>query len=315
MIQRRPDLNFIIKSHPGFDYHEIYRKLGDCGYPNLFYKEQFSLKEVVSASEICFMVNYCSTAAIEAIIHSAPTIFLVNAVYKLPDWVDSFSVLALPRVSTVNKLEHQINKLLLNKEYFEFVFYESDKAVKKLLNISNVSSKDRLLSIVADSIINARSNISTSKDSKIGTLLDKLECGSIMEFRNKEILKLDSEEFESSYMFSLAYLSGAYRFNISILPKIYHYFNELNPGKRWTYYKWFLLQPYISGRLNNSSFEKSIFFVFKIFIIYLFNINKFINTSLQFKKILSIFLAEYLFKKKLFILISLLYKIKNRVKS
>ena len=136
-----------------------------------------------------------------------------------------------------------------------------------------------------------------------------------MEFRNKEFLKLDSQEFESSYMFSLAYLSGAYRFNFSILRKIYDYFNELNPGKRWAYYKWFLLQSYISGRLNNSSIEKSIFFVFKILIIYLFRINKFINTPLQFKRTLAIFLAEYLLKKKLFFLISLLYRIKNRIKS
>ena len=315
MIQRRPDLNFIIKSHPGFDYHELYRKLVDCGYPNLFFNEQISLTEVVSASEVCFMVNYCTTAAIQAIIYSAPTIFLVNAVYKLPDWVDSFSGSALPRVSSVKELEHEINKLLLNKEYFKFVFYESDKAVRKLLDISNVSSKDRLLSIIADSIIDARNNISTSKESKIGNLLYKLECGSIMEFRNKEFLKLDSQEFESSYMFSLAYLSGAYRFNFSILRKIYDYFNELNPGKRWAYYKWFLLQSYISGRLNNSSIEKSIFFVFKILIIYLFRINKFINTPLQFKRTLAIFLAEYLLKKKLFFLISLLYRIKNRIKS
>jgi len=86
LVESRLDLQFVIKAHPGDDYNELYRNMFDYRLPNLVFNEQLTLQDVLEASDICFLMNYCTTAALDAMLLHVPVLYLDNAIYPLLDW-------------------------------------------------------------------------------------------------------------------------------------------------------------------------------------------------------------------------------------
>jgi hypothetical protein len=303
LVENRPDLNFIIKAHPGYDYYPLYRSFLNYGYPNLIFEEGLALEAILAASDICLMINYCTTAALEAMIQGVPIVFLENAVYDHPDWIDSLADTKIPRISAVHELEMTINKLLNNNDFLNIVLNEMNAQVRRLLDISIKSSSDRLIDLVEQAISSSKKRDKNFGYFMRGNALQILIESKInLHDRNTSIYS--GANYSEPIIFGLAYACGAFKEDISILFKIYKLFNTSRGDKNWHYYKWHLLQPYVSGRLNNSGKKKNLYFLFKVFFIYFLSPKQFINSSSQFKKTLGKYIiCSYLTKMPSFTLI------------
>ncbi len=312
LIKNRPDVNFIIKAHPGYDYYSLYRSFLNYGYPNLIFEERLTLENIVAASDICLMINYCTTAALEAMIHGVPIIFLENAVYDLPDWVDSLAGTKIPRVSTVYELEMTINKLLNDNDFLDAVLKEMNAQVIRLLGIAIQSSSDRLIEVIEQAISSSK-ECDKNFDYSVGQNALQMLIESKINLHGKNISKYSGTNYSEPLIFGLAYVCGAFKADISILFKIYKLFNTSRRDKDWHQYKWHLLQPYISGRLNNSDKNKSHYFLFKIFFIYLLSPKQFINSSFQFKKNLGKYIIGTYFPKMPSFIVVWAYKVKDKL--
>lgn len=112
LMARRPDLQFVIKAHPSYDYYGIYQSLLGLGLPNLSFPEHVTLNEVMAASDACLLINYCTTAVVDALLLRIPVIYLEQALYPLDSRKDNLAVAGLQRVADVAALEQTLDAAL-----------------------------------------------------------------------------------------------------------------------------------------------------------------------------------------------------------
>ena len=114
LIERRQDLHFVIKPHPRYDHYHFYRNLCAKLPSNIELREGVSLSEVFPDVSVAVMVNYPSTAALEAMLAGVPVVYLRSALYKtagLRSALDSDDVICVDRVED---LEAVLDELLTN---------------------------------------------------------------------------------------------------------------------------------------------------------------------------------------------------------
>lgn len=114
MLENRPDITFVIKPHPGFDHYEFYRHLNRRAPKNMVLLESASLDEVLATAEVAVLVNYCTTAALEAILAGIPVVFLRKEILPLNSREDSLKEHGAAPVSSVEELESMLDRLLHN---------------------------------------------------------------------------------------------------------------------------------------------------------------------------------------------------------
>jgi len=310
-IQRRKDINFIIKAHPGYDYYPLYRQLLSYSLPNLFFDEELTLDEVIAATDICIMINYCTTAALEAMIRGIPVVFVNNAVYDLPDWIDTLSDTEIPRVTSIKELEITIEQLLNDKNHLERVLSETNIQVKRFLDIQDVSSSNRLLELVAKTSRSQHGIHAVDFGlSNLNDLESLLNSGARLshQFTDSNI----DDRSAKSLMFALAYISGFYGADISCTNKIYQLFNTMKRMEKWSDLRWFLLQPYITGRLNNPKVDLGTYFVVRVLLMYISSPSRIIQTSPQFRKTIAKYVISRIIGRNLSFCLMWLYKLRDK---
>lgn len=255
LITSRKDLTFIIKAHPSYDYYEIYRRMLALNLPNLLFLEKATLDEALEASDVCLMINYFTTAALEAMLHHLPVIYLNNAVYPLPDWEATVPDFIINRINSVAELENKIDQLITNTDLKEHTFAESDKIIRQILDISNTSANDRLLEFIKNIDFGSQTNGDLQKN--VIAICIKQSSNSIKKedvdnFLNKIALQHSIENI----LYAFSFIAGSNNMGISSVNKMFgvlqnHFGKENLPA--WQESRRNLLLSYISGHNNNSS--------------------------------------------------------------
>ncbi len=145
-IQRRKDLEFVIKTHPSFDHYELYRQLKNFNLTNYIFDESLDLKSAIKNSDTCILLNYFTTATLDVLINNVPVIFLENAVYQLNDWCTNDIYSVIPKVKNVNELESIIDKVNNDLNFRKHVLEKSKLLLKSIIHeVENVPSKNLFL--------------------------------------------------------------------------------------------------------------------------------------------------------------------------
>ena len=255
LVSSRPDLQFVIKAHPSYDYYEIYRRLLDHKLPNLTFLEQATLTETISASDICLQINYCTSAAIEAMLDRVPVVYLENAVYPLGDRQDNLPATGIYRVATIIELEKYLDGLLTNPVAKELAFVGADKQIKEILDIAELSASRRLLDFIKHVL----------DDQQIGDAENMLNAQTMRDFLYKSdvqtslfrerFARLTLKHSGEHLMYVFSYLAGVNNLGLATLRPIFevsqdHLKNDTLAS--WKKAQWFLLPAYITGNINNS---------------------------------------------------------------
>lgn len=89
VVAHRPEISFVIKPHPSYDHNEYYRGLTATCPRNLTLLEAAGLDDVLAAADVAVLVNYCTTAALDAMLAGIPVVFVRSAIVPLPNREDS----------------------------------------------------------------------------------------------------------------------------------------------------------------------------------------------------------------------------------
>jgi len=133
MIENRPDITFVIKPHPSYDHYEFYRNLTRRGPENMVFLESAILDEVLAVAEVAVLVNYCTTAAFEAMLEGIPVVFLRNAVLPLISREDSLKEHGSAPVSSVEELGSMLDRLLQKDIIHAAVLDDADWVLRQYL--------------------------------------------------------------------------------------------------------------------------------------------------------------------------------------
>lgn len=253
IISSRRDLRFIIKAHPGYDYYEIYRRMNDIHLPNLHFWEGVTLDEALKVSDVCVMINYFTTAALEAMLGFIPVIYLSEAVYPLSEWEVIVPEFNINKISAITALEDKIDQLLNDNGSIEDTFIEANKIINKVLDVNDLQASSRLLALIKNTIaeekIKHRSWLETVRRICSHSASDGIIKEEMASFEN-EILKNHSIE---NVLFTLSYLAGLYNLGISSIYRIQGVlqknFVTIKSNEIW----WNMLDSYISGYDSNTN--------------------------------------------------------------
>jgi hypothetical protein len=231
-IQRRSDLQFIIKPHPSFDYYDLYSNLISAELPNLYFFEELSFDDVIGISSISILINYFTTAALESLINKTPVIFYQNAVYPLSDWGCSIVDLDIIEVSSISALESCIDDL--NKSLTSRINLTNNTLiVEKVIGFSEKTVIVRFTDFINQLIIGKHYGESIAQ----------------LTVSPNEFLKRQQEFFENHYsnkevLFVVFYIFGALKVGLNSL------FTKKNTfsSKEWA----IVLMSYVYSSRSNS---------------------------------------------------------------
>jgi hypothetical protein len=254
LIKSRGDLTFIIKAHPSYDYYEIYRRLHNLHLPNLIFFESATLDEALNISDICLLLNYFTTAALEAMLHRIPVIYLNNAVYPLPNWEENVPDFSTNKIHSVADLEKKIDNLLTDNSLRERTFNEADKIIYQLFGVNDAASKDRLIDFIKGIIKDEDTNVTGLEffykicDSQFPGDFREEDIG---DFLNKITLNHSIE----NCLYVFFFMAGSNDTGISGIFKLFNTFQKHLDNKNllpWQESWLVLLRYYILGYNNNS---------------------------------------------------------------
>jgi hypothetical protein len=310
LAKSRPDLQFLIKAHPSYDYPNLYKDIHNFGIINLVFDEQLKLHEVLQATDICVLVNYCTTAALEAMLQHIPVVFFDNAIYPMSDWQDSFSYTNTVRIDTVGKLENAINDLLTCNGLIKKALMEAKKTLQIFLGVEADTASQRLYISIQQILNNSKANKGYSLNCN-RELYDFLYSNDAKNLQHRDGLIRLYELSALMYVFS--YLSGVFNLRASSLQKIIDLF-KLDDRKfsQANYFYWHLLQAHIEGRNNNASDRRSLFNALCLLLIIVRNLNRFVSAPKYLKKSIAKYLINQIFGFKMMVLIKDFYRILNR---
>jgi hypothetical protein len=217
LINKRQDILFILKPHNAYDYYDFYLSINNSMGNNFIYDETSTLNELLELSDICIMINYFTTAALEAMLQRIPVIYVDNAVYKLSLWEPLVPEFKLNRLKSINNLEIHIDKLLLDMQFMKATLLEADNIIKSTFNYPGLSARDRFKSYLET--IEVSDRIHTSKYEQMWAEIIELQNsdmqsnGMINHIREKYNLTVSS----SSAIFALWFSAGYYDIDSKII--------------------------------------------------------------------------------------------------
>jgi hypothetical protein len=273
-IKNRPDLQFVIKPHPGYDYYDLYDKLISVDLPNLHFVDQIDLRKVLEASDICFMLNYCTTASLEAMLMHKPVIFVNNAIYKGDDYVTSFSGSGLKEVNSVELLIETIDSFLSDPSKIFLDLQHARSQVVKFLGLEGDALPEESFIVALTNLINKCRGDSNEFSDQAKQLFSNYES-----LNKKHIL---------------IYLASAYSFIAGIYSVSFFSIRSslkshlLHNKNRLTYLiaaRHSMLQSYLMGRIQNGILTRVLFI--KLMIFSLLVPNLIIRSTGEFKKFIA----------------------------
>ena len=254
LVESRADLQFIIKAHPGYDYHELYNHILSFNLPNLIFNPSHRLDDVLEATDICIMVNYCTTAALEAMLCHVPILFLDNAIYPIDDFQDILSATNINRPKNISDLDSAINDLLVNPLSHSESLLEAHKLLIMFLGVEGKYPTHRLLCAIEEVLYKKPYTIEDGIIN-LSEMRRFLQSASLKAINKRAWLLANYDEFVIMYI--AASLSGSFNLGSACLRSIFINFNKKNNGaevKSWNILRWHLLQAYIEGYLSQPRF-------------------------------------------------------------
>jgi hypothetical protein len=300
LVESRADLQFVIKAHPGYDYHDLYKTILEPRLPNLFFNEEIGLNSILDATDICFMMNYCTTASLEALLHKVPVIFFDNAIYQIPGWVNSFSDRDIHHVANISELEIAIDELLENSPSREKANQDTNNLLKFFLGIEKKSAKDRLFGSIEHLINNQADNDLNNQNPFLGIM--PLNSSKATQSHDELISKHDS----ISLMFVFAFISGAFNHSSNDLHKIYQLFDMQENNLPWEAVRWHLIKAHVEG-YNKCSVRSLSLNWFRALILYFFHPKKFVIEDSCFKISLTKYMLNQMFGNNILSLVRYIY--------
>ncbi len=277
LVKSRADLQFVIKAHPGYDYHDLYKKMLELRLPNLFFNEEIGLSRILDATDVCIMMNYCTTASIEAMLHKVPVVFFDNAIYQIPSWINSFSDRDIRHVANISELEIDIDELLESSTSREHANLQSNNLLKYFLGIEKKSAKDRLFDSIVHLINKQADNDLNKQNPFLGMM--PLNSSKATQFRDELISKHESV----SLMFVFAFISGVFNHSSNDLHKIYHLFDIQENNLPWETVRWHLMKGHVEG-YNKASIRCISLNWFRALILYFSHPKRFVIQDSQYKR-------------------------------
>lgn len=131
LARRRPDLTFVHRPHPGYDHFSFYRALAADAPPNFHLSWYVPIEPFLAAADIAVLVNYVTTAALEALLARLPIVFLYSAIPE--PWLHSLSVQAMPSTRSVQELERLIDRLSSDNAFRNEVQARADTLLNETL--------------------------------------------------------------------------------------------------------------------------------------------------------------------------------------
>ena len=144
LARRRPDVTFLIKPHPGYDLYEFYRQVCRNAPPNLILRENDALDLALDGSDVAALVNYCTTAALEAMLRRIPVVFLRTAIY--PDrGGDSLEHEGALQARSVPEFEGIVDELLRNEAARRRVVAEGAALAARVIGTPAGAAREKFL--------------------------------------------------------------------------------------------------------------------------------------------------------------------------
>lgn len=293
--QSRQDLQFIIKAHPSFDHYDFYRRILNNGYSNIKLVEKYSLDEILEASDVAVMINYVTSAAIEAMLHSIPIVYLNNAVYPIGERTDDgLYDTGIIRVSNIDELKVQIDNLINNPLIKASTLVEADKQLKMVLGINKISASDRVHDLI-EQILEQQKNDQGRSYSGM-SICQLLNANNTQSDRIcTDFVRKHTAEY---VMFACAYIAGYYNLGTSSVEEIYKLFHKNKSNVKsiinnelW----WMIMEVYVDAHYTKYSHRKYIFINIRALFPYLLNPKRLFRTSTTFKrKVLKYFIIQLL---------------------
>jgi hypothetical protein len=280
LAESRQDLQFIIKAHPSFDYYELYRRLIDpkkC--PNLLFLENTTLERILEASDVCLMINYCSTAALEAMLHKVPVAYVNNAVYPLDEWQDNLNAAGVHRIHSISEFHEILNVILNDSKAGKYSFENAQRQVADLLDIENFQSICRTSALIGKLLeikkISSEISFLNAKTMKVSLFKNQVEA---VEYFKNSSFRGDAE----SMMLVYSYLAGYNNLGPDAINAVSEILDEVVGDKEFkncSDAQRGLIASYISGRLQNWGVAQSSFRDLKLILHYFIWPQKFVKLS------------------------------------
>jgi hypothetical protein len=247
--------------------------------------ENKTLSEVLEASDICLMINYCTTASLEAMFNRVPVIYLNTAVYPLSDWQDNLSENYIHRVVTFADMEKHIDSILKNPEVKRKSFSDANTEIRKLLGIDQFRASRQLLKILEILLENDR-NKKNYNEILSAEISQTSLCNEFSATQNSI----------TGLMYVSAYLGG---FNGLEEVCLYQIFQKFNIYKKdsiaWVNLRWMLYQAFILGNIDYAvQYNSKRSIIFLLLKGCMFNPHRLMSAPLPFKKSILIYFSRFL---------------------
>jgi glycosyltransferase involved in cell wall biosynthesis len=252
LAKSRPDLQFIIKAHPSFDYYELYRRLSDSKkFSNIKFVENITLRKILEASDLCLMINYCSTASLEAMLQRVPVVYVNNAIYPLDDWRDNLSDVGLPRTKSITEFQKILKTLLRDSEARKKSLENAHVQVAELLDIGDSTATSRIRIAIKDllEVKQVNAGVSFLHAKTMENFLLEYHANVTGYFHDRS--KIDAPE---SMVLAYSYIAGYNNIGPSSIDAVFQILNESDEygeSRDWDQTRRSLISSYISGRLQN----------------------------------------------------------------
>lgn len=150
--RRHPEWTFVIKPHPAYDNYDFYRHLCRFGPANLRLKEALKLADALACADVAVLVNYCTTAALEAMLVQVPVVFLQTAIYGAPSRADNVGGRGMIVARSVEELERVIGELLENSPAQADLRDEVNALLTDLLGPREYKASERYLRAISEGL-------------------------------------------------------------------------------------------------------------------------------------------------------------------
>jgi hypothetical protein len=110
--RRRSDWRFVIRPHPAFDQLEYFAGIVRETSGNVIMSTAVGIEEALRDADLAVLMNYCSTAAIDALFADIPLLFVSSALRPSAFVQDPLRSSGIAEVSDPSHLEDAIERLL-----------------------------------------------------------------------------------------------------------------------------------------------------------------------------------------------------------
>jgi hypothetical protein len=151
-IRMRPDLQFILKPHPNYDYLPFYKKIF-ASLPNLEIQENVALKDVLCSASIAVMIGGPSSAAIEAICAEVPFLYLKNSAFRTLHLTSNIDCDELRSAYSIDELGKNIDLLLKNSTFRDETLSKQKKFLGNFFIVNDSSQSIENLRAIVERLL------------------------------------------------------------------------------------------------------------------------------------------------------------------